>query len=111
MSKRRKQSRLSGGSQAPAQPGKTGVVDPKKRVKVSKDEVGRLQQYNTSIKMIEARLGTIRAAYLDDEEKGIRYRKMEIGKRSVFLDEMQKKYKIVGKIVAADDETSELILE
>jgi hypothetical protein len=110
MSKRKKQDHLKGGSTAPARPG-NNVVDPKKRIKVSKEDVTRLKQYNQSIKIIEARLGTIRAEFLDEEEKGIRFRKVEKNKRALFIDDLKKKHNIIGNVIGADDEKNELILE
>ena len=109
----KKRSNFKGpGGKPPAPPQqKKNVIDPKKRIKISAEEVGKSKQFQIQLSGIVAAIGNLRMSFLKQEQSLLERNKITIEEANKFDTMVKKKYAIVGNIVGVDETTNELILE
>jgi hypothetical protein len=118
MTKRRKKNKSNGPNVPTGDPNnppngtpENPVIDPKKRIKVTKDEAERMALYFQGIMGLEAKIGMEVCKALDHISYLYKMRKMERNKLELHKQELVKKYKIIGEIIGVDMNTNEVTLK
>ena len=95
----------------PGNPPGGEVAQPGKRIKITTEEFKRMEFNGLKIASLHSQIGVNRSRFLD-MEKALKEEEIKlINVNNAALEEIKKKYKIIGEVADIDKKTLEIILK